>query len=269
MFIEPDGDQVLEAQVPRVSSVVRRGRLKQVPSGPARVDDDHADARIEFLELALHDLQTPVAILDVSLTLLADDLSPLNQEGLITLRGAERAVRRIQQHIDHLITSDRLSSGKMRPLRHHLDLAPLLRDLVADYADHASALGVAIDLDLGDARLWLSADHVLLSRIFQNLLENALRHVEKGGRLLVQARGGSAIEVQVCNDGAPVPDLVRERIFHKYYGSARTNRASGLGLYFCRLAVRAHGGTITLQDSPHWPTCFVVRLPVATIARSG
>ncbi|HEX7669855.1 MAG TPA: HAMP domain-containing sensor histidine kinase [Polyangiaceae bacterium] len=267
MPIDPDCDQALDARPPRVSSIVRRVRPKPVSVSPAPVEQADLDTRLEFLELALHDLQTPVAILDVSLTLLAGDLSPVNGEALATLRDAERAVRRIQQHIDHLVTSQRLFSGQMRPDRHRLDVARLLRDLVADYADHARALDVTLDLDLGRTSLVLDADHVLLSRIFQNLLENGLRHVERGGRLLLRARGGSVIEVQVCNDGAPVPDSERERIFQKHCGVARTNGMSGLGLYFCRLAAQAHGGTIILQDDPRWPICFVVRLPIATIDR--
>lgn len=270
MLSETDGDKILETVPPRSSSVGHIPRLKRARTAPARLADELADARVEFLELALHDLQTPAAVLDLSLKLLAGDLSSADTETLATLRGAERAVRRIQQHIDHLVTSERLSSGRLQPRRQRIDLAPLLDQLVSDYAEYARAEGVTIDLDLeSPSSLRLCADEVLLSRIFQNLLENSLRHAGKNGRVLIKARAGSVIELQICNDGPSVPLAEREQIFHKYFGNAQASRTSGLGLYFCRLAVRSHGGTITLQDSPSWPTCFVIRLPVAAITRRG
>jgi two-component system CheB/CheR fusion protein len=62
-----------------------------------------------------------------------------------------------------------------------------------------------------------------------------------------------------------VPAPERERIFGRYYrlearrAGARANR--GLGLYFCKLAVEAHGGTIAVEETDELPTCFVLRIP--------
>src|SRR5882672_199133 len=106
ILMEPEPDARLEglhsARVSSINLVARSDR--------ARSDRGHASAgatQLEFMQLALHDLQTPVAVLDLSMKLLADDLAGAGPEALATLRGAERAVRRIQQYIDHLVTSER------------------------------------------------------------------------------------------------------------------------------------------------------------------
>jgi signal transduction histidine kinase len=147
-----------------------------------------------------------------------------------------------------------------------MDLGTTLTELVADYEEHASTLGVRVHLDLGPKeKLPLRADPVLLVRIFQNLFENALRHVDKGGRVLIRARRRSTIEVEVCNDGPAITPTDRSGLFTKFPPATRATTGTGFGLKFCRLAVAAHGGTIVVREDPEWPMCFLVRLPLASI----
>jgi two-component system sensor histidine kinase/response regulator len=259
--MDPEPEARLEGVHPtRASSINLVAR-----SDRARSDRGHAAGgatQLEFIQLALHDLQTPVAVLDLSMKLLADDLAGAGPDALATLRGAERAVRRIQQYIDHLVTSER--TGPLRPRRERVDVVSLLKDLVADYSHHAAVSGVALGLDVSGAQsLMLSGDHTLLCRVFQNLVENSLRHAGKGGRVLVEASVGASVEVRVCNDGPSIPRADRESIFDKFSGDDVVQHGTtGIGLFFCRLAIAAHGGTVTVQDTASWPTCFVVRLPL-------
>jgi signal transduction histidine kinase len=260
--MEHETDQRIEpGHSARVSSLNRVARTER--ARVERATTAHgAGSQLDFIQLALHDLQTPVAVLDLSMKLLADDLAAAGPEALATLRGAERAVRRIQQYIDHLVTSER--SGSLRARRERVDLVSLLKDIVADYSPHATTSGVALGLDVSGAQnLTLIADHTLLCRVFQNVVENSLRHAGKGGRVLVEAHAGTCVEVRVCNDGPPIARGDRETIFEKYSGNVSEYGTTGIGLFFCRLAVAAHGGTISVQDTPNWPTCFVIRLPFA------
>jgi signal transduction histidine kinase len=246
----------------RVSSINLVARADRPRSDRAPAGHTAGAAQLEFIQLALHDLQTPVAVLDLSMKLLEDDLAAAGPEAIATLRGAERAVRRIQQYIDHLVTSER--TGPLRPRRERVDVVSLLKDTVADYANHAATSGVALGLDVSGAQsVILTGDNTLLCRVFQNVVENSLRHAGKGGRVLVEVHVGAAVEIRVCNDGPAIPRAERETIFDKFSGNVAEYGTTGLGLFFCRLAVGAHGGTITVQDTPSWPTCFVVRLPLA------
>jgi two-component system CheB/CheR fusion protein len=262
--MEPEPDARLEGPHPaRVSSINLVARSDRARSDRGHTSASAGATQLEFIQLALHDLQTPVAVLDLSMKLLADDLAGAGPEALATLRGAERAVRRIQQYIDHLVTSER--TGPLRPRRERVDLVSLLKDLVADYSHHAAVSGVALGLDVSGAQsLVLSADHTLLCRVFQNLVENSLRHAGKGGRVLIEASVGASVEVRVCNDGPSIPRGDRESIFDKFTGNVAEHGTTGIGLFFCRLAIAAHGGTVTVQDTASWPTCFVVRLPLAS-----
>jgi two-component system sensor histidine kinase VanS len=115
--------------------------------------------------------------------------------------------------------------------------------------------------------LSLVGDSALLARVFENILENAFRYGTRGGKIAVRAQQSEAtIEVTLSNDGPPLRAVDSARIFDKFRrdhsdGERRGN--SGLGLYFCRRAVEAHGGRIAVVDVPGWPTSFVVSLPAA------
>lgn len=268
MFVEPDAEELTEGSgTPRLSSVnaITRPR-KRVSGETPRVTTTDNDTRSEFLELALHDLQSSVAVLDISTRLLIEDLAASDPDTQSTVADIQRAAFRVQQYIDHLVTSERLSSGRLTLRREHVELVPLLGVLVEDYARHAKVSSATVELDVGSSpRIDLRADEVLLRRIIQNLLENALRHVGKDGRVVIQARAGSVVEIRICNDGPPIPERIRDRIFQKVTASANEIGVAGLGLYFCRTAVAAHGGTIAIENNADWPTCFVVRLPRVAI----
>lgn len=274
MLTETDEDDPpLDAEVARSSSSgllkvpqseqVVRSSMEEAASTPR--PRSQADAQLEFIQLVLHDLQNPVAVLDASIRSLLSDFPDENPEATAMIRDAQRAGRRIQQYIDHLVTSAKVFNGPLRR-RDRVDVASLLTDLCEEYSCHASIAGSSLELDLGRrSSLSLRADTILLHRVFQNLLENSLRHARSGRRVLVRARGGSVIEVRFCNDGPPILDAERERIFDKFVGGLQNSGSAGIGLYFCRLAVEAHSGTIVVEDDPEWPTCFVVRLPTAAI----
>jgi signal transduction histidine kinase len=105
----------------------------------------------------------------------------------------------------------------------------------------------------------------------ENLMSNALRYTPTAGKILVAARAepGTVI-VSVHNSGQPIPRMLQGRIFEKFdRGVGDKRRGWGLGLYFCRLAVAAHGGTIAVEDVPGWPVSFVIRLPTAHAADPG
>jgi signal transduction histidine kinase len=112
--------------------------------------------------------------------------------------------------------------------------------------------------------LELDCDAEMLTRVLENLLDNGLRYAPQRGKLVARAVAvGDTIELQVGNNGPPVPVEARALIFEKFgqtaSGTGRMNL--GLGLYFCRLVAEVHGGTIRVEETPALPTLFVFALP--------
>ena len=107
------------------------------------------------------------------------------------------------------------------------------------------------------------ADRVLLQRVIQNILDNSLRHTPEQGRMGIATHSDGAIEIAISNSGPPIPPSDRLRIFEKFtrIDGGTTQGNAGLGLYFCKRAIEALGGTISVTETPEWPTSFVLRLP--------
>jgi signal transduction histidine kinase len=110
-----------------------------------------------------------------------------------------------------------------------------------------------------DETLTASFDVALVERVLHNLVGNAVRYGTKDGTIhITAARVDSQIELRVTNDGPPVREELRSRLFAKY--GKDTSGRRGFGLYFCRLVCEAHGGTISHVPTPDGTT-FLVRLP--------
>ena len=146
--------------------------------------------------------------------------------------------------------------------RQPLDLGDLARDALHAFAAQAAAREITFEAQ-GQADI--EGDPGLLSRVVANLVENAIAHTPDRGAVMIFAGGDESGRrtLRVTNTGSKLPFEDRGHVFEKY-GRARTSTPArsqrGLGLYFCRLAVEAHGGTIDVQGPEQGPITFVVTL---------
>ena len=101
-------------------------------------------------------------------------------------------------------------------------------------------------------------------RVVENLLQNSLEYTPVNGRISLEAHERSGVEIAVSNTGRAIPLEARERIFEKFRRGPAASHApghAGLGLYFCKRAMEAHGGSVSVAETLEWPTTFVLHLP--------
>ena len=140
-----------------------------------------------------------------------------------------------------------------------VDLAAMLQSLAADLAD----AGRAASYD-GPDRLTLRGRPVALRRVFENLLDNALRY---GGEAAVSLRHADGrAEVRIEDRGPGIPEALRERVFDPFFrveaSRSRDTGGSGLGLAVVRAIVQRHDGEIALEDRPGGGLRARVMLPL-------
>ena len=140
-----------------------------------------------------------------------------------------------------------------------VDLAAMLQSLAADLAD----AGRAASYD-GPDRLTLRGRPVALRRVFENLLDNALRYGGEAAVSLRQADGRA--EVRIEDRGPGIPEALRERVFDPFFrveaSRSRDTGGSGLGLAVVRAVVQRHDGEIALEDRPGGGLRARVMLPL-------
>jgi two-component system sensor histidine kinase/response regulator len=222
----------------------------------------------ELTQFIVHDLKNQLSVVGLSLHIAQQrcaekdwtDLAEVLQEG----SGGEA---RLLSMVEDLLAVSRLEDSTFTVRSQHLSMESLLQSVIATYEPAARHRCVSLIPPANtDWKVW--GDQALLRRVLENILENCLRYTPPTGRIAVSARSGSDIEITICNDGPPIPLEERECIFEKFVrgrSEPPVVGSAGLGLYFCKRAIEAHGGRIHVRQTAEWPTSFVIRLPHAQV----
>ena len=218
----------------------------------------------EFVMAASHELRTPLTSLGMSVDLLLENTGPNLSEGdRELLQAAHDEVHRMQALVNDLLDLSKIEAG-------HIELE-FERTPVKTLFDHAEALfrpqtepkGVRLETTLDEALPDIRADANKIAWVLSNLISNALRYVDRGGRIGLAARGmGSYVHLSVADDGPGIPPEYQSRIFDKLVQiKGREPGGSGLGLAICKEIVRAHGGAIWVESRPGEGSTFTFTLP--------
>jgi two-component system, sensor histidine kinase and response regulator len=219
----------------------------------------------QLMAFVVHDLKNPVNAMDLHAQVLLrnNDLPPALRESATHIRTEARHLTRM---ILNLLDLSKGHEGRLSPSMSSVDLRLLAAEVVTELAVTAQSRDVKLDweMDAGPIR----ADEDLLRRALTNLVENALRHAPPGSVVtLTAATHDGGTHLRVADAGAGIPPELREMIFDPFVqlegGSDRplpTRSGRGLGLAFCKLVARAHGGWIWVEDAAPGAV-FCMRLP--------
>jgi signal transduction histidine kinase len=224
-----------------------------------------------FTADAAHELRNPLSALqsDLEITL----LQPRTPDELTaTVRLALKNTQRLVKISESLLTLSRSDSGGLVTSVEPIDISDVLEEAYARWEGHATALGVHLSEQL-DCEGVVEGDPLLLGRLFDNLLENALSYTPPGGNVTLALAGTppGSCAISITDTGPGIPASLRPVIFERFSrGDASRSRktgGAGLGLAICAAIVSAHKGTITLDDEDVVGTRITVRLPVTKLSR--
>ena len=226
--------------------------------------------RAEFVDNLSHELRTPITNVNLLAEMLgreADQLPP---------RARER-VKRIQVEAAHLaqMASELLDlaaiEGGQRLLIADVDLADVARDQAERLRVFAERQGVRLDVEAPPSAPPVRGDAERLGQALMNLLHNAVKFSEPGGRVTVRVLPGpDSVAVKVVDEGAGIPRADVDRVFERFYKVDRARQrgsgGTGLGLAIVRHVAEAHGGRVTVVSEEGSGSTFSVEVPLATSA---
>jgi signal transduction histidine kinase len=206
-----------------------------------------------FTDMLVHDLRRRVASILMSFSLLekkSGKQEPVMREIMHTIRVT---AERVLIEISDLLDIRKIEEGKMALERESVSVRKVLKECFDEHAAARELLGVEIRLNEGED-IKIGVDVNIFSRVVSNLFWNAMQHAPSGSEIKVTHSrvedGGLLLEV--ANHGRPIPESELELIFEAFVSGSRSSAenvlATGLGLAFCKLAVEAHGGSISLQS---------------------
>lgn len=227
--------------------------------------------RQEMTQAMVHDLRAPISNTLVALQMLQRDLAETAapDDALLldmTFANTEKTLRMVNQILD----VHQLESGEMSLELTAVPLAPLTQSVLDAQIARAAEKGVSLICNVGEDLPAAWADRDLLSRVLQNLVDNAIKFSPAGSTVRVSARVRSTavtnmqqLLVSVDDDGPGIQPEMQEVLFHKHVTGSENGTGHGLGLTFCRMALSAHGERIWVNSRPGQGATFSFTLSVA------
>ena len=220
----------------------------------------------EFLAMLAHELRNPLAAITAGIQTLGEigsvEPRPVKVRSVIL-----RQIGVLTRLVDDLLDVSRITRGKVELRRAPLDVVEAVRNAVATVRQAIDERRHALELVLPSDPVWVNGDETRIEQIVWNLLSNAAKYTEPGGRIRVslERRGPDAI-LKVRDTGIGIPSPMLEGIFELFaqvdQSAARTRGGLGVGLTLVRSLVHMHGGNVRAHsDGVGRGTEFEVRLP--------
>ncbi|MFG6432255.1 sensor histidine kinase [Roseateles sp. LYH14W] len=213
-----------------------------------------------FVQDAAHELRTPLTALNLQL----ENLRPHMAGAEAEFAQLQQGMRRAEHLVDQMLSLSRQEAARATGPATRLDLRAVLRASVGQAMAAADRRGIEVGVvDDLDGPLLLDAVEGDLRSLFDNLVDNALRHTPAGGEveLRLAAGEGGARWVDVVDSGPGLPEAMRERVFDRFFRMPDAPAGgSGLGLAIARQAGLRHGLRIELRGRQDGLSGLVARV---------
>ena len=221
----------------------------------------------EFLAMLSHELRNPLApIMNAVHLLRLEERSenPIQQQARTII---ERQVGQLSHLVDDLLEVSRIMSGRIRLQNETLDLRSVVERAIESVRPLIEQRKHQLTVSQPKEPIWVNADSTRMEQIVVNLLNNAAKYTEEGGRisLSVQQEADEAV-LRVQDTGVGISPELLPHIFDLFTQAQRSLDRSqgglGIGLTLAQKLVEIHGGKIEVQSTPGQGSEFIVRLPV-------
>jgi signal transduction histidine kinase/ActR/RegA family two-component response regulator len=241
----------------------------------ARVEDRLREAdrrKDDFLAMLAHELRNPLAPVLTAVQL----MHRKQQEGQDIDRErevVERQVHHMRRLVDDLLDVSRVTRGKIHLQKSPLDVVGAAARAVESARPFAESRGHTLRVELPGESVWTEADPVRLEQVLTNLLHNAAKYSERGGRItLTLTREAGEAVVRVADTGMGIPSDALPHLFEPFMQVAssldRAQGGLGLGLTLVKRLVEMHGGSVeAASKGVGRGSVFTVRLPLLSAER--
>ena len=220
-------------------------------------------AKIDFFINIAHEIRTPLTLIKSPLEKVTRDikLSPSAKNYLtIVDKNANRLLDLVNQLLDFRKTE--IEGYKLNFI--HTDIIALMQETFERFHDTAEQEALQMIIECNVKSFYAFIDKEACTKILSNLLSNAIKYARSKIIVRFEAQDGERFTIDIMNDGKPISEEIKEKIFEPFYrdDSSIHKSGTGLGLPLARSLAEMHEGSLTLEESPAGLIIFRLRLPV-------
>ncbi|GAA4818050.1 response regulator [Litoribaculum gwangyangense] len=219
--------------------------------------------RIKFFVEVAHDIRTPVSLIQ----LLVKQLS--NQENVEkSIELIQRNTENLNEYVTQLLDFQKIDKKQLKLSVSKVDLKDCLASIINDFTPILQEKSIDINMDVKHLPVWF--DKPKMSRIFYNLISNAIKYSNEGGEINIKVNlcNDNTIKIDFEDNGIGIPENQQELIFKRFTrGTNVSNKGipgTGIGLMLSKKIVELHGGKILLESKENIGSKFTVVLPNGT-----
>lgn len=220
--------------------------------------------KTDFVSNVSHEMKTPIAIIKNYAELLQTGKGT-EEERMEYARSIEEAASRLSGLITDILRLNKLEHQRIDPEIETFDLCAQLEECILNYEDMWDEKDLQLEVDMEEKTV-VDADKSLMELVWNNLLSNAAKFTEPGGRVTVRqiSSGGYAV-VEVTDTGCGMSGESIRHIFDKFYqgDTSHSKEGNGLGLALVRRILMLMDGDISVVSEEGRGSIFTVRIPVS------
>lgn len=220
--------------------------------------------KTDFFSNVSHEIKTPLAVIHNYAELLQkENLSPARQKEYT--EAILQATRRLSALITNMLKLNKLEKQTIQPLPECYDVCRQLCECALQFEEEWEKKEIEFEADI-EERAAVEADSGLLELVWTNLLSNALKFTDPGGKVvLTQTSDADEITVSLSDSGCGMDEETKKHIFDQFYqgDTSHATEGNGLGLSLALRILQLSNGTVTVTSEPGQGSTFTVRIPAA------
>ncbi len=240
----------------------KQGEAERLRKFEAQKEKELYDAKIAFFTNITHEIRTPLSLIKMPLEEVLRNVDK-NDRNHDNLQIISNNTNRILTLVNELLDFRKVEADGLKVNYVHTNVCSLIKSRVENFRPAAKTKDINIRWSVALDELKADVDVEIFTKIFDNLLSNALRHAHSLIEIsLRMVSGENRFAVGVANDGDKISKELREKIFEPFFKVDETTQGTGLGLPFVRSLAELHEGNVVVSDNPHGLTLFVLELPI-------
>tara|TARA_B100000749_G_scaffold280894_1_gene280505 strand:+ start:60488 stop:62326 length:1839 start_codon:yes stop_codon:yes gene_type:complete len=224
------------------------------------------ELKTNFLRMMSHDLKTPLARIQGMTDIALRDGDQLTEMQQQAIRNISKSSRELTTFVESVLNLSRIETNEVKLELISKDVNAILKSVIDKLRYLAKEKNIEIIEDF-EPVFSIRVDESLITQVFTNLVENAIKYSPEGTRIMVSTEElDGKVNIQVSDQGMGIPSEDQANIFDKFYRSSRVRNSSenghGLGLYLTKYFIELHNGDISLDSQPQQGSTFSVNIPM-------
>jgi NtrC-family two-component system sensor histidine kinase KinB len=226
--------------------------------------------REDLTRMLVHDLRSPLVTIQGGLDMIEILMEDGEKEELVEMLDiSRRGSEHLMGMINELLSIHKFESGEMVLNLEPVELPELFEDVRRSFTSILKKTEIKVTTNFTPTLPKVFMDREMIRRLIYNLMDNAIKFTNDKGHIETWAFPDpdnlNMVLLGVKDDGIGIPQEIQDKLFQKYFSSGEKKsrrKGTGIGLYYSKLAVQAHGGKIWVESKPEEGSNFIIQLPI-------